>query len=91
MVACARPRPTAHTIAIRDFKFAPVEMTVARGDTIVWSNADFVPHTTTARDAAWDSKSIDGNATWRTVASAVGRHEYYCAFHPTMKAVVIVR
>jgi plastocyanin len=66
-------------------------MTVARGDTIVWSNADFVPHTATARDAAWDSKAIDGSASWRTVARTVGRHEYYCAFHPTMKATVVVR
>ena len=45
---------------MRDFGFTPAEVDVAEGDTIVWSNADFVPHTATARDAAWDSKAIDG-------------------------------
>ena len=89
--ACARSAPTAHTITIHDFAFAPATLTVSRGDTIVWSNADFVPHTATARDAAWDSKAIDGSSSWRTVAGSPGRHEYYCAFHPTMKATVIVR
>ena len=54
-------------------------------------NADFVPHTATARDGAWDSKSIDGSSAWRTVASAAGRHQYYCVFHPTMKAAVVVQ
>jgi plastocyanin len=91
VAACARSRPTTHTITIRDFAFAPAEVTVARGDTIVWANADFVAHTTTARDAAWDSKSIDGSSAWRTVMRAAGRHEYYCAFHPNMKATVVVR
>jgi plastocyanin len=91
MAACARPAPTSRTITIRDFGFVPAEVTVARGDTIVWSNADFVPHTATARDATWDSKSIGASSSWRTVVGAVGRHEYYCVFHPTMKAVVTVR
>jgi len=76
---------------MRDFAFTPAEVDVAAGDTIVWSNADFVPHTATARDAAWDSKAIDGSATWRFVARKRGRHEYYCAFHPTMKATLVVR
>ena len=89
--ACARSAPTTHTITIHDFAFAPAMLTVAPGDTIVWSNADFVPHTATARDAEWDSKSIDGSASWRMVARGTGRHDYYCAFHPTMKAAVIVR
>jgi plastocyanin len=88
--ACTRSRPAAHTITIHDFAFVPAEITVSRGDTIVWSNTDFVPHTATARDASWDSKSIDGSSAWRTVARAVGRHEYYCAFHPTMKAAIVV-
>ena len=91
LAACARPKPAVHTITIHDFAFVPADITVSRGDTIVWSNADFVPHTATARDGAWDSKSIDGSSAWRTVASAAGRHQYYCVFHPTMKAAVVVQ
>jgi plastocyanin len=89
-VACSRPAPRTHTVTIRNFGFAPVALTVAPGDTVVWSNVDFVPHTATATDSGWDSKSIDANASWRFVARTAGRHEYYCAFHPTMKATITV-
>lgn len=76
---------------MQNFGFSPSEVTVALGDTIVWSNADFVPHTATARDGSWDSKAIDANSSWRFVATKRGRHEYYCVFHPNMKATVVVR
>ena len=89
--ACSRPDPRAHAVEIRGFAFAPAELTVAAGDTVVWTNADFVPHTATGRERGWDSRTINANGSWRFVAAAPGRYEYYCVFHPTMKAVVIVR
>ena len=58
---------------------------------MVWTNADFLPHTATARDAAWDSKTIEANAAWRLVAPTPGTHEYYCVFHPNMKGTIVVR
>lgn len=76
---------------MKNFGFDPPTLTIARGDTVVWSNADFVPHTSTARDSAWDSKEIAANATWRYVPPKAGRYEYYCFFHQTMKGTIIVR
>jgi len=80
-----------HTVTIRNFAFDPAVLTVGHGDTVVWSNTDFVPHSSTARNSAWDSKEIAANATWRYVPRMVGRYEYYCALHPTMKGAIIVR
>jgi len=77
-------------VTIRNFVFDPVELTVAPGDTVVWSNTDFVPHSSTARNSAWDSNTIGANATWRFAARTAGRYEYYCVFHPTMKATIVV-
>jgi plastocyanin len=91
VAACSRPASRAHVVRIQNFAFVPPELTVARGDTVVWSNDDFVPHSTTARDTSWDSRSIGANASWRFVAGSAGRHEYYCVFHPNMKAVIVVR
>jgi plastocyanin len=88
---CTLRPPRSHTVDIRSFTFTPTEVAVFAGDTVVWSNADFVPHTATARDAGWDSKSIGASGTWRFVARTAGRHEYYCAFHPNMQAVIVVR
>jgi len=91
VAACTRPAPRAHTVTIRNFAFDPAELTIARGDTVVWSNTDFVPHSSTARSSAWDSKEIGANATWRYVPGKAGRYEYYCVFHPTMKGTIVVR
>ena len=88
---CGSPAPRRYEIALRNFKFEPARLSVARGDTVVFSNTDFVPHTATARDSTWDSKSIDGGKTWSFVPNATGTHEYYCVFHPTMHATIVVR
>ena len=78
-------------MTIKNFVFQPAEMTVAVGDTVVWSNTDFVPHSATASDSSWDSKAISGNEAWRFVARTPGRHAYVCVFHPNMKATIVVR
>jgi len=90
-VACSRPIPRVHTVTIQNFAFAPLELTVVLGDTVVWSNKDFVPHTATARDTGWDSQAIGSSGTWRFVAGTSGRHDYYCVFHPNMKATIVVQ
>ena len=89
--ACGRRAPRAAVVRASNFAFAPVTLDVAVGDTLVFTNADIVPHTTTALDGAWDSNTIATAATWRVVARVAGRHEYVCTFHPTMKGTVTVR
>ena len=88
---CSSSAPRRYEIAIKNFTFQPPQLSVARGDTVVFTNTDFVPHTATARDSTWDSKSIDGSKTWQFVANAAGTHEYICVFHPTMRATIVVR
>jgi plastocyanin len=91
VAACSRPAPRAHAVEIRNFVFAPLELTVDRGDTVRWTNADFVPHTATSRANRWDSGSINANGSWPFVADSTGRYEYYCVFHPSMTATIVVR
>jgi plastocyanin len=86
----AAAEPRTHHVEIRAFQYGPATLTVRRGDTVVWSNRDLVPHTATAR-GSWDSGSIAANATWRYTASRAGRFAYDCAFHPGMKATLVVR
>jgi plastocyanin len=81
--AGARPAPRAHVVEIRGFAFAPARLNVAEGDTVVWRNADIVPHTATAAPG-FDSGSIAAGGEWRWVATA-GDYSYLCSFHPTMR------
>ena len=92
LASCARrPPPRAYAVTITNFVFQPATLRIAPGDTVVWKNTDIVPHTATARDGAFDSKTIDGGANWRWVATATGSHPYYCVFHPNMQAAIEVR
>jgi plastocyanin len=89
LAACARS-PRTHEVAIRDFKFQPDTLRVHAGDTIVWRNYDFVPHSATADDRAWDSGSIAANQVWPRASFQSGQHPYYCVLHPNMRGVLIV-
>jgi plastocyanin len=89
--ASAARRPAARTVAIAAFAFAPLRVTVSRGDTVVWRNDDIVPHTATAADSSWDSGVLQPGGSWRMVAGDRGEWKYLCALHPSMVGTLIVR
>lgn len=91
IAGCSRRSPESHEVPIRNFVFEPATLTVAQGDTIIWSNQDFVAHTATAHDGAWDSGSVPAGDTWQLVAVTPGRHAYYCVFHPNMEGTIEVQ
>ena len=76
-------------IKIEKLAFTPPEVSAHIGDTIQWVNADFVAHTATARNGAWDVM-IPPNATKSIVLKADGTVDYYCKFHPNMTGQVMV-
>ena len=76
-------------IKIKDLAFAPVEVTAHVGDTIKWVNGDFVAHTATARNGAWDVQ-IAPKASKSLVLKAAGAVDYFCKFHPQMTGKITV-
>jgi len=78
-------------VAIRGFQYLPATVTVAVGDTVVWSNHDIVPHTATAGEQHFDTRSIDARKSARFTATQAGTFAYICAFHPSMKGTLVVR
>ena len=91
--ACsARPAgPARHEVEIRAFRYEPDTISVAVGDTLVWTNHDPVPHTATAPARRWDTGDIPRNGEGRWVADRAGTEEYVCAYHPGMRATIVVR
>lgn len=84
--------PRTHTVEIKGMVFVPDSITVARGDTIVWINRDFVPHTATGQGGpAWDTGELAEGDSGRFVPKTAGALAYICALHPTMRGVVVVR
>lgn len=71
--------------------FSPVEIAVAAGTTVTWTNLDSIPHTTTSDDAQWDSGSMGPRGSFEFNFAEPGTYEYFCAIHPgSMRATVIV-
>ena len=89
--SCTGRTPRTYVVSMASLAFQPAELTVDRGDTVVWKNEDFLPHTATARDSSWDSKSVDAGKSWHYVADKPGRYSYYCIFHPNMQGTIEVR
>jgi plastocyanin len=86
----ASPKPAA-IVHINDFKYAPTPVTVKTGDTVEFINDDSEAHTVTSDDKSFDSGGMDTGDTWTHVFTKPGKYSYFCALHPWMKAVVIVK
>lgn len=76
-------------IEISNLAFAPAAVTAHVGDTVTWVNGDFVAHTATARNGAWDVQ-IPPKASKSVVLKAAGAVDYFCKFHPQMTGKITI-
>ena len=88
-IAVADQSPVTHTVVIKATSYSPLTLTVKSGETVVWRNEDFFPHTATAA-GIFDSKSIDAGSSWSFKPNRKGTYAYICTFHPNMKATLRV-
>jgi plastocyanin len=90
LAACGSREPQVHRVVIRSMVFAPAALEVSKGDVVVWTNEDIVPHTVTAA-GVFDSQSMTNKQEWRYTATKAGEYSYGCTFHPTMNGTLTVR
>jgi plastocyanin len=80
-------------VTIAKLVYAPAETTLHVGDTITWVNNDPIAHTATAAKNApggpWEVMLPLGKSAAMQMMTA-GTIDYYCRFHPNMKARFIV-
>jgi len=89
--ALAHAAGKTHTVRIEGMKFVPERLEVATGDTVVWTNKDFLPHSVTAKEARVESGDLAPGKTFRFVARKKGEMPYICRLHPVMKGVLAVK
>jgi plastocyanin len=82
---------TAATLQITmdNLVISPSEASAKVGDTIEWINKDVFVHTATARNGDFDI-NMPAKKTVTSVLKKAGTIEYYCRFHPNMKATLTV-
>jgi plastocyanin len=79
-----------HLVLIEGMKYKPESLTVKQGDTIVWKNEDFFPHTVTALTGGLSSPQIESTGSWKYIAQKKGSYGYICTLHPIMKGFLVV-
>ncbi|MBR1193561.1 cupredoxin domain-containing protein [Bradyrhizobium sp. AUGA SZCCT0160] len=76
-------------IVMDNLVVSPAQVTARVGDTIEWINKDIFAHTATARNGDFDV-AMPSKTTVTSVLKKAGTVEYYCRFHPNMKAVLTI-
>ena len=76
-------------ITIDNLAFAPAEVSARVGDAIEWINKDALAHTATARNGDFDV-TTPPKKTVTSILKKAGTVEYYCRYHPNMKAVLTI-
>jgi plastocyanin len=76
-------------ISMDDLEISPTEVSARVGDTIEWVNKDAFAHTATARNGDWDVM-LPPKKSGSLVLKKAGTIDYYCRFHPNMKATLTV-
>jgi len=76
-------------IVMENLVISPAEVSAKVGDTIEWVNKDVLAHTATANNGDFDVM-LPPKKTGTLVLKKAGNIDYYCRFHPNMKATLKV-
>ena len=88
----ATSAPTAQ-VAIDNFDFSPMTLTVTTDTTVTWTNHDDVPHTVVSADdpRAFKSPPLDTDDAYSFTFTKAGTYKYFCSVHPKMVGIVMVK
>ncbi len=91
---CSTPpggqKPQTHLVEIIGMKFQPDELTVNKGDTVIFTNKDILTHNVTEQnDKKWASAPLLSNQSYKLAVKESA--DYYCSFHPVMKGKLVVK
>ena len=76
-------------ISMDNLEISPAEVSAKVGDTVEWVNKDAFAHTATARSGDWDVV-LPPKKSGSLILKKAGTIDYYCRFHPNMKATLTV-
>lgn len=74
-------------ITMENLEISPADASAKVGDTIEWVNKDVFAHTATAKGADFDV-TLPPKKSATFVVKKAGAVEYYCRYHPNMKATL---
>ncbi|VVE77789.1 cupredoxin domain-containing protein [Pandoraea sputorum] len=80
-------------VHIDNFTFSPATLTVKAGTRVTWTNRDDEPHTVTSSSnpRTFASGALDTDGTFTFTFDKPGTYPYFCAIHPHMTGVIVVK
>lgn len=83
---------TTVTVQVADMSFAPAELTLAVGDTVIWRFDDSAPHGVQGiGDKAMGINSpLFEKGEWSYTFTVPGRYRYLCPIHPDMQGIITI-
>src|SRR5512141_1921420 len=86
---------TGNTVTIKGFAFSPADLTVTKGTTVTFVNADSAAHTVTSgsggtKDGKFD-QPLDGGGATKITFDTAGTFSYFCAIHASMRGTITVK
>jgi plastocyanin len=82
---------TVNQIAIKDFMFSPMTLSVSAGTSVTWRNLDGEPHLVVSLDGAFRSQALDQGDSFSFKFDKPGIYKYICTIHPQMKGTITVK
>ena len=93
-VPAPAPAPKTVSVNIDNFAFGPQTITINKGDAVIFTNSHGVPHTVTsdvgAGPTGLDSGNMNQSDDYKFTFNDTGTYRYHCAYHPSMRATVVV-
>jgi plastocyanin len=86
----SKPLSGHATVAIRNYMFEPMHLTVTAGTKVSFHNDDQTAHTATAINGGFDSGTVEPGKTATVTLKKPGTYAYHCLFHEFMVATVTV-
>jgi|SRR5687768_12389862 plastocyanin len=76
-------------IVMENMVISPASASAKVGDTVEWINKDILVHSATARNGDFDV-AMPAKKTVTSILKKAGTVDYYCRYHPNMKATLVV-
>jgi len=87
----SRPtNPKTYNVEINSTGFSPFELTIRKGDSVIWVNRDSMDHMITSDSGELDSGYLKQNKIYDHTFDTSGTFEYFCELHPYATGKIIV-
>jgi plastocyanin len=81
---------SATVLNVSDDSYDNASVTIKAGTAVRWFNNGTSKHTATGNDLSWGTGTIQSGGNFARYFHAPGTYEFFCSYHPEMKATLIV-